>query len=207
MYVQCVCMFVCVGVCIYHVNTKAEESLLTFDSRLHTFKYEVLKDFILQTSDFRLDKVSTPDFWFLTVQTQSSMARPSDLPVPTFHFPLLTSDFRLPSQCAWSEPQGTCSLLSFRHDADSPGNSVASYPLTRYARAIKKAKSKWHGSASQPFFVSSRNAPPSQNGCWAWPVCGEERCLTTQKAAVKQTKSHNQQSVLSKLKVPVLQLT
>ena len=30
-----------------------------------------------------------------------------------------------------------------------------------------------------------------KNGCWAWPVCGEERCVTTQRTAVKQTKSHN----------------
>ena len=36
MYVQCVCMFVCVGVCIYHVCTKAEESLPTSDFKLHT---------------------------------------------------------------------------------------------------------------------------------------------------------------------------
>ena len=80
------------------------------------------------------------------------MARPSDLPLPT-------SEFRLSSQCTWSEPQCTCSLLSFRHDADSPANSVASYPLTRYAPSMKKAKSKCHGSASQPFFAWSRNAP------------------------------------------------
>ena len=37
----------------------------------------------------------TPDFWFLTAQAQSWMARPSDLPLSTFHFPLPTSDFRL----------------------------------------------------------------------------------------------------------------
>ena len=46
----------------------------------------------------------TPDFWFLTAQTQSWMARPSDLPLstshfplPTSHFPLLTSNFRFPT--------------------------------------------------------------------------------------------------------------
>ena len=51
-------------------------------------------DFILQTSDFRLDKVRTltPDFWFLTVQSQSWM-----LDLRTSRFPLLTSDFRLPT--------------------------------------------------------------------------------------------------------------
>ena len=64
-------------------------SLPTSDLRLPTF------DFRLQTSDFRLDKVRTPDFWFLTVQTQSWMVRPSNLPLPTSHFPLPTSHFRL----------------------------------------------------------------------------------------------------------------
>ena len=67
--------------------------------------------------------------------------------------------------------EGTCSLLSFRRDTDSPANTVAPYPLIRYAPSMKKAK--------RPFFVSSRNAPP-KNDCWAWPVCGEERCVTTQ---------------------------
>ena len=47
-------------------------------------------DFILQTSDFRVDKVRTPDFWFLTAQTQCCMVR-----LRTSHFPLLTCDFRL----------------------------------------------------------------------------------------------------------------
>ena len=35
------------------------------------------------------------DVWFLTVQTQSWMARPSDLPLRTSHFRLPTSDFLL----------------------------------------------------------------------------------------------------------------
>ena len=71
-------------------------SLPTSDFRLPT------SDFRLQTSDFRLDKVRTPDFWFLTVQTQGWMARPSNLPLPTSDFwlptydlPLLISNFRL----------------------------------------------------------------------------------------------------------------
>ena len=44
-----------------------------------------------------MTKRRTPDFWFLTVQSQSWMARPSDLPLPTSHFRLPTSDFRLPT--------------------------------------------------------------------------------------------------------------
>ena len=63
-------------------------------------------DFWLPTSDFRLPtsdltKVWTPDFWFLTVQSQSWMARPSDLPLPTSHFRPPTSDFRLPISHFW----------------------------------------------------------------------------------------------------------
>ena len=65
--------------------------LPTSDFRLPTSDL----NFILQTSDFRHDKVRTPDFWFLTVQSQSWMARPSDLPLPTSHFRLPTSDFWL----------------------------------------------------------------------------------------------------------------
>ena len=68
--------------------------LPTSDFRLRT------SDFRLKTSYFKLqtsDKVRTPDFWSLTAQTQSWMARPSDLPLSTFHFPLPTSDFRLPT--------------------------------------------------------------------------------------------------------------
>ena len=44
-----------------------------------------------------MTKRRTPDFWFLTAQSQSWMARPSDLPLPTSHFRLPTSDFRLPT--------------------------------------------------------------------------------------------------------------
>ena len=68
--------------------------LPTSDFRLRT------SDFRLKTSYFKLqtsDKVRTPDFWSLTAQTQSWMARPSDLPLSTFHFPLPTSHFRLPT--------------------------------------------------------------------------------------------------------------
>ena len=89
--------------------------------------------------------------------------------------------------------EGTCSLFSFRRDTDSPANTVASYPLTRYAPSIKKAK--------RPFFVSSRNAPPqkrllSMTRLWRGALCDDSR------TAVKQTKSHNQQIVSSKLKRP-----
>ena len=51
-----------------------------------------LQNFQLQTSDF-----GSSNFGFLTVQTQSWMARPSDLPLPTSHFSLPTSDFWLPT--------------------------------------------------------------------------------------------------------------
>ena len=72
--------------------------LRTSNFRLPTSDFRLwTSDFILQTSDFRLDKVRTPDFWSLTAQTQSWMARPSDLPLSTFHFPLPTSHFRLPT--------------------------------------------------------------------------------------------------------------
>ena len=89
--------------------------------------------------------------------------------------------------------EGTCSLLSFRRDTDSPANTVASYPLTRYAPSMKKAK--------RPFFVSSRNAPPqkrllSMTRLWRGALRDDTR------TAVKQTKSHNQQIVSSKLKRP-----
>ena len=47
----------------------------------------------------------TPDVWFLTVQTQSWMARPSDLPLPTSHFPLSTSYFWLSTS---DFPLATC---------------------------------------------------------------------------------------------------
>ena len=65
--------------------------LPTSDFRLPTSNFRLR----LHTSNFRLDKVRTPDFWFLIVQSQSWMARPSDLPLPTSHFRLPTSDFRL----------------------------------------------------------------------------------------------------------------
>ena len=84
----------------YAYYTKAEEGIPTSDFRLPTsdFRLQTLDFIILQTSDFRLDKVRTPDFWFLTVQTQSWMARPSDLPLPTSHFPLPNStDFWFPT--------------------------------------------------------------------------------------------------------------
>ena len=72
--------------------------LRTSNFRLPTSDFRLwTSDFILQTSDFRLDKVRTPDFWSLTAQTQSWMARPSDLSLSTFHFPLPTSHFRLPT--------------------------------------------------------------------------------------------------------------
>ena len=47
----------------------------------------------------RLDKVPTPDLWFLTVQTQCCMVRlrTSHFPLLTSHFPLLTFDFRFPT--------------------------------------------------------------------------------------------------------------
>ena len=72
-----------------------------FRLRLHTSNFR---------SDFRLDKVRTPDFWFLTVQSQSWKARPSDLPLPTSHFRLPTSDFRLPTSDFWLSTSD-CRLL------------------------------------------------------------------------------------------------
>ena len=65
----------------YAYYTKAEEGLPT-------------SDFWLPTSDLRLPTWQSAN-WFLTVQTQSWMARPSDLPLPTPHFPLPNSHFRL----------------------------------------------------------------------------------------------------------------
>ena len=72
--------------------------LLTSDFQLQTSDFWLpALNFRLHTSNFRLDKVRTPDFWSLTAQTQSWVARPSDLPLSTFHFPLPISDFRLPT--------------------------------------------------------------------------------------------------------------
>ena len=116
--------------------------LPTSDFRLRT------SDFRLKTSYFKLqtsDKVRTPDFWSLTAQTQSWMARPSDLPLSTFHFPLPTSHFRLPTS-DFRLPTSDFRLLTSNFRFPTSEFWLPTSDLTLSSRVLMpKFKAQWKG--------------------------------------------------------------
>ena len=113
-------------------------------------------DFQLPTSDLRLH---TSNFRLQTWQSANSGFLISDRSdFRTSHLPLLTSEFR-------ANAHGQ----SHSTPVDSPANSVASYPLTRYAHAIKKRRVSVTGLLHSRSSCRHATLLP-QNGCWSWPL-------------------------------------